>query len=36
MNTIKVTPTTASKIDSIDFKNLGFGTVFAVHMLVCD
>ena len=36
MNTIKVTPTTASKIDSIDFKNLGFGTVFSDHMLVCD
>jgi branched-chain amino acid aminotransferase len=36
MNTIKVTPTTASKIDSIDFKNLGFGTVFSYHMLVCD
>ena len=36
MNTIKVTPTTTSKIDSIDFKNLGFGTVFSDHMLVCD
>jgi branched-chain amino acid aminotransferase len=36
MNTIKVTPTTASKINSIDFKNLGFGTVFSDHMLVCD
>ena len=36
MNTIKVTPITASKINSIDFKNLGFGTVFSDHMLVCD
>ncbi|MDB4289658.1 branched-chain amino acid aminotransferase [Flavobacteriaceae bacterium] len=36
MNTIKVTPTEASKINSIDFKNLGFGTVFSDHMLVCD
>ena len=36
MNTIKVTPTAASKIDSIDFKNLGFGTEFSDHMLVCD
>ena len=36
MNTIKVTPTTQSKIDSIDFKNLGFGSVFSDHMLVCD
>ena len=36
MNTLKVTRTTESKIDSIDFKNLGFGTVFSDHMLVCD
>ena len=36
MNTIKVTPAEASKINSIDFKNLGFGTVFSDHMLVCD
>ena len=36
MNTLKVTRTTQSKIDSIDFKNLGFGSVFSDHMLVCD
>ena len=36
MNTIKVTPTSASKINSIDFENLGFGSVFSDHMLVCD
>ncbi len=36
MSTLKVTRTTESKIDSIDFKNLGFGTVFSDHMLVCD
>ena len=36
MSTLKVTRTTQSKIDSIDFKNLGFGSVFSDHMLVCD
>ena len=36
MNTSKATPTTTSKLDSIDFKNLGFGTEFSDHMLVCD
>ena len=36
MNTLKVTRTTQSKIDSIDFNNLGFGSVFSDHMLVCD
>jgi branched-chain amino acid aminotransferase len=36
MSTLKVTQTTQSKIDSIDFKNLGFGSVFSDHMLVCD
>ncbi len=36
MSTLKVTPTTQSKITTIDFKNLGFGTVFSDHMLVCD
>ena len=36
MNTLKVTRTTESKIDSIDFKNLGFGSVFSDHMLICD
>ena len=29
MSTLKVTQTTQSKIDSIDFKNLGFGSVFS-------
>ena len=36
MDSIHVTPTTASKINDVDFKNLGFGTVFSDHMLVCD
>jgi len=36
MSTLKVTQTTQSKLDSIDFKNLGFGSVFSDHMLVCD
>ena len=36
MNTLKVTRTTQSKIDGIDFENLGFGSVFSDHMLVCD
>mgnify|MGYP001168945751 FL=1 len=36
MDSIHVTPTTVSKINDVDFKNLGFGTVFSDHMLVCD
>ena len=36
MSTLKVTQTTQSNLDSIDFKNLGFGSVFSDHMLVCD
>ena len=36
MSTLKVTQTTQSKLDRIDFKNLGFGSVFSDHMLVCD
>jgi len=36
MDSIQVTPTTASRINGVDFKNLGFGTVFSDHMLVCD
>lgn len=36
MSTLKVTQTTQSKLDSIDFKNLGFGSVFSDHMLICD
>ena len=36
MSTLKVTQTKQSKLDSIDFKNLGFGSVFSDHMLVCD
>ncbi|HMK07367.1 MAG TPA: hypothetical protein VK476_07550, partial [Flavobacterium sp.] len=26
----------ASKIDSVDFENLSFGTIFTDHMFVCD
>ena len=36
MDSIQVTPTTASRINGVDFKNLGFGTEFSDHMLVCD
>jgi len=36
MNSIQVTPTADSKINDVDFNNLGFGTVFSDHMLVCD
>jgi branched-chain amino acid aminotransferase len=36
MNSIHITRTTKSNIDDIDFNNLGFGTVFSDHMLVCD
>ncbi len=36
MDSIKITRTQQSKINSIDFKNLGFGTEFSDHMLVCD
>ena len=33
---MKITKTTHSKIDSIDFNNLPFGTVFSDHMLICN
>ena len=36
MNSIHVTPTADSKINDVDFNNLGFGTVFSDHMVVCD
>ncbi len=36
MDTIRVTQTSKSNIDSVDFNNLGFGNVFSDHMLVCD
>lgn len=35
-NEIDVVPVLTSKIDSIDFENIAFGTVFTDHMLVCD
>lgn len=34
--TFKVRPTTASKINQVDWENLPFGKVFADHMLVMD
>lgn len=34
--TIKITPTTTSRIDSVDWDNLPFGKVFSDHMLVMD
>jgi len=33
---IKVTKTTSSKINEVDFSNLGFGSTFSDHMLVCN
>ncbi|UJH66774.1 branched-chain amino acid aminotransferase [Muricauda sp. SCSIO 65647] len=36
MNKIAVERTKRSRIDSVDFNNLAFGSVFADHMLVCD
>ena len=33
---IKITKTTHSNIDKVDFKNLGFGKYFTDHMLVAD
>ena len=34
--TIKITPTTASRLDSVDWDKLPFGKVFSDHMLVMD
>ncbi|MDA9335013.1 branched-chain amino acid aminotransferase [Flavobacteriaceae bacterium] len=36
MESIKINRTQQSKINTIDFKNLGFGSEFSDHMLVCD
>ena len=33
---IKITKTTKTKINEVDFNNLSFGSVFSDHMLVCD
>jgi branched-chain amino acid aminotransferase len=33
---IKVTPTSKSKLESVDWENLPFGKVFSDHMLVMD
>ncbi len=33
---IDIAPVPKSKIDTIDFDNIAFGTVFTDHMLVCD
>ena len=33
---IDIVTVPASKIDSVDFENLSFGTVFTDHMFVCD
>ncbi len=33
---IEVTKVEKSKINDVDFDNLGFGSVFADHMLICD
>jgi len=33
---IKTTKTAHSKRSEIDFNNLGFGSVFSDHMLICD
>ncbi len=34
--TIKITPTTSTRIESVDWENLPFGKVFSDHMLVMD
>jgi branched-chain amino acid aminotransferase len=34
--TLKITPTTSTRIDSVDWENLPFGKVFSDHMLVMD
>lgn len=36
MTSIKITKTKNSKLQTIDFENLGFGKVFSDHMLICD
>ena len=36
MNPIKTTKIAQSKLSTVDFNNLGFGSVFSDHMLVCD
>lgn len=36
MDPIKITRTSNSNIENVDFDNLGFGKVFSDHMLVCD
>jgi branched-chain amino acid aminotransferase len=36
MNPIKTTTIAQSKLSTVDFNNLGFGSVFSDHMLVCD
>ncbi|MFL2586889.1 MAG: branched-chain amino acid aminotransferase [Flavobacteriaceae bacterium] len=33
---IHITPTTVSRIDSVDFSNLAFGSTFSDHMFICD
>ena len=34
-NGIKITKSATSKIDSVDFENIGFGKIFTDHMFVC-
>ena len=36
MSSIKTTKVKHSKLNEIDFENLGFGSVFSDHMLICD
>ena len=36
IDTLKITPVKESKISSVDFCNLAFGTVFTDHMFICD
>ena len=33
---IQITPIQNSRIDSVDFNNLPFGTLFSDHMFTCD
>lgn len=36
MDSLKITKTQNSKLEGVDFNNLGFGNTFSDHMLICD
>ena len=33
---ISITKTTQSKIDTVDFNNLPFGSIYSDHVMICD